>query len=151
MIRKASILLGLSVFLPLLFPIATWIRDFPLLSGAYAMMPISSRALASVALAAIPAFVLLHHAKVWQRLPESGLWIFVLAACSLFYIFIHMEWTGHLVSFLANGDLGRAKVLVEVRDAADVVAKVGALISLVGVLINLRPSELALGAEMEAL
>jgi len=150
MIRKVSILLGLSVFLPLLFPISTWTKDFALLSYVHSMLPIGSRALASVALAAIPALLLLHHGKVWRRLPESGLWIPVLGGCSLVYSFVHMDWTVDLASLWVNGLIGRAYLIGEVRHAVEVVAKVGTLISLVGVLTNLRPSGPALEAATEA-
>lgn len=140
--REAAVLAGLAIVLSKLFPIASWLHNFTSLSNGFMWLSIS-RSTAPLAMAAIPAFVLLNHGRIWQRLPRSGLWLPMLGLWSIAYLIAyipHWNWNPVFERFgftMTDFYMGMNGSYVE--DAIRIILTGGVLVALVGVLVNLRP------------
>jgi len=140
MIRKLAILLGLSIVLSLLFPIAQWTHKMPLVM-VFTVLPPVDAVFAAVVLFILPAFLLLHLANVWSRIPETGRWVPVLGALSVLYLVIHMNWISSVLYPLGY------ETATTLSEIAEIAVKSGLLISLIATFMSLQPSEQALRAE----
>lgn len=140
MLRHASVVLGLAVLLSLLFPMQALLKDggvdaqawrLPLLDVAAAL------AIASVA----PAFLLFRDARLAQRIPRWSVWLVLLALSSLAFLLLHVSWSLELALAAAGQLLAGRTVSMSpaaLVEALELAARLGVLVSLVGVLTRLE-------------
>jgi hypothetical protein len=146
MTRNVIVLIGLSLFLGFLFPIAAWIKKpaqegllttiyfFFIVTPSWSLFP----TLVALLVCLFPAFALLHYAKAWHRIPQSDFWVSLLGVSCLLYLVLQ---TG--LAFDASIYFGRTWQLtgVSIWNTVEAAIKAAVLVSLVGVLTNLRAPE----------
>lgn len=142
MLRKASVLLGLAVLLSLLFPVK------PLLEGTGIdpqgwRLPVVDLAALCAVLAIPPAWFLFRDARLEARIPRWSVWVVLLALCSLLFLLLHVSWSADLfvawvAGALADGLLPAWISRHALVDTIELAARLGVLVSLVGVLVHLE-------------
>lgn len=144
MLRKASVLLGLAVLLSLLFPLKTVLRESGVDPLGLRLPGVDLAGLCAV-IAVLPALFLCRDAQIATRIPHWNLWVALLALFSLLFLLLHVSWSLELLTDLVReavapgGSLPLAVSYTQVMHGAELGARLGVLVSLVGVLINLHP------------
>lgn len=135
MLRRASVLLGLAVLLSVVFPWKDWLAQ----SGAPGFLRLGNADLMvlCVLLAFVPAAILFHDAHLARRIPRWNIWVALLALFSLLFLLLHFPWTQQLAASYAREALPPGLPHRPVLDAVELGARLGVLVSLVGVLVNL--------------
>lgn len=126
MLRRGFVLLGLAVLLSLLFPLKALLKDAGVDPHAWSL-PALDLAAACALLALLPSYLLFRDSRLAQRIPRWSVWVVLLASCTLLFLALHVSWS----LALATAHLGAAVEQVELA------ARLGVLVSLVGVLLNL--------------
>lgn len=142
MLRKASVLLGLAVLLSLLFPVKALLKE----SGVDPLaipLPAIDLAVACVLLAVLPAWLLFRDGQLAQRIPRWSAWVGLLAISSLLFVLLHVEWPLQLAMAWARdaivaGGLPATLSPFWIVDGLELAARLGVLVSLVGVLTRLE-------------
>jgi hypothetical protein len=127
MLRRGSVLLGLAVLLSLLFPVKALLQE----SGIDPLalrLPAIDLAAGCALVALLPSYFLFRDARLAQRIPRWSLWVGALALSSLVFLLLHVSWS--LQWALAQADLALVNRI-------EVAARLGVLVSAVGVLLNL--------------
>jgi hypothetical protein len=147
MLRKASVLLGLAVLLSLLFPVKALLRESGVDPHALRLPVVDLASLCAVA-AVLPALVLFRDAQLAQRIPRWSVWVGLLATCSVLFLLLHMNWSLELATSYAGeavtgAGLPRAITPHRIIEALEFASRLGVLMALVGVLLQLEavPSE----------
>jgi hypothetical protein len=141
MLRRASVLLGLAVLLSLLFPVQALLKQGGL--DPLAMrLPVVDVAAACVVLAMLPALAMFRDAQLAQRIPRRSVWVALLALSSLLFVLLHVSWslelaTSYARDAVAGGALPAAISHLAIVDGLELAARLGVLVSLVGVLVRL--------------
>lgn len=135
MLRRASVLLGMAVLLSLVIPLKALLKH----SGVDAALGMRDLELvaACVLLALLPAFALFHDAQLARRIPRWNIWVAVLAFCSVLFLLLHLPWTLEMAAVYARQGLPPTVPHGAVISAIELAARLGVLVSLVGVLVNL--------------
>ncbi|HEY0824307.1 MAG TPA: hypothetical protein VGD76_11010 [Ramlibacter sp.] len=135
MLRRASVLLGLAVLLSLVFPLKGLLAQ----SGARAFLgPVGADLmLLCVLLALVPAVGLFHDAHLARRIPRWNVWVALLALSSVVFLLLHFPWSLELAVSYAKEALPAGMPHRAILSAAELGARIGVLVSLVGVLVNL--------------
>jgi hypothetical protein len=135
MLRRVSVVLGMAVLLSLVIPLKALLKH----SGIDAALGVRDLELvvASVLLALLPAFALFHDAQLARRIPRWNLWVAVLALCSVLFLLLHFTWSLELAAAYAKEALPPTLPHRAVLAAIELAARLGVLVSLVGVLVNL--------------
>lgn len=142
MMRKASVLLGMAVLLSLLFPVKALLKELGVDPLAWRWQSVDVAALC-VLIALLPAFAFFHDARLAHRIPRWSGWVALLAACSLLFLLLHVNWSLDLATAYAREALGAGTSLplaishVTLLDGLEVATRLGVLVSLVGVLVRL--------------
>lgn len=126
MLRRGFVLLGLAVLLSLLFPLKALLKDAGVDPQAWSW-PALDLAAACALLALLPAYLLCRDSRLAQRIPRWSVWVVLLALCSLLFLALHVSWS----LALATAYVGPAV------DEVELATRLGVLVSLVGVLLNL--------------
>jgi hypothetical protein len=127
MLRRGSVLLGLAVLLSLLFPVKALLQESGIDPSAV-RLPAIDLAAACALLALLPSFFLFRDGRLAQRIPRWSPWVGALALSSLVFLLLHVSWS--LQWALAHADLALVNRI-------EVAARLGVLVSAVGVLLNL--------------
>jgi hypothetical protein len=143
MLRKASVLWGLAVLLSLLFPLKAVLRQTGVDPLALRLQGLDLAGLCAV-LAMVPAIVLCRDGQLERRIPSWNVWVVLLALFSLLFLLLHVSWSLALVTdyvreVLAPG--GAMPLPVSHRTVvhgAELAARLGVLVCMVGVLVNLH-------------
>lgn len=135
MLRRASVLLGMAVLLSLVIPLKALLKH----SGVDAALGMRDLELvaACVLLALLPAFALFHDAQLARRIPRWNIWVAVLAFCSVLFLLLHFTWPLELAAAYAKQALPPTIPHRTVLAAIELAARLGVLVSLIGVLVNL--------------
>lgn len=135
MLRRASVLLGLAVLLSVVFPLKSLLAQ----SGAPAVFRLANADLMvlCVLLAFVPALALFHDAHLARRIPRWNIWVTLLALFSVLFLLLHLPWALQLASSYAQDALPRGLRPGALLDALELGARLGVLVALVGVLLNL--------------
>lgn len=135
MLRRASVLLGMAVLLSLVIPLKALLKH----SGVDAALGMRDLELvaACVLLALLPAFALFHDAQLARRIPRWNIWVAVLAFCSVLFLLLHFTGPLELAAAYAKQALPPTIPHRTVLAAIELAARLGVLVSLVGVLVNL--------------
>jgi hypothetical protein len=141
MLRRASVLLGLSVLLSLLFPVQAWLQESGLERHAM-RLPVVDLAAACVVLALLPALAMFRDAQLAGRIPRRSVWVALLALSSLLFVLLHVSWslelaTAYARDAVAGGGLPPAVSHLTIVNGLELAARLGVLVSLVGVLMHL--------------
>ena len=142
MLRPASVLLGLAVLLSLLFPLKLLLAGSGIDPRGWNLPVLDLAALCALA-AIAPAWLLFHDARMAHRIPRWSVWVALLALSSLAFLLLHVSWSVEWLlvavgAAVADGTLPAwisQHVLVDVLELA---ARLGVLVSLVGVLLRLE-------------
>ena len=143
MLRKASVLLGLAVLLSLLFPVKVVLEQSGVDPLELRLPGIDLAALCAV-VALWPAMVLCRHGELERRIPRWNPWLMLLALSSVLFVLLHVNWSAELaiatVRDLLAASAGLPVSLSErgVLRAAELAARVGVLVCVMGVLVNLQ-------------
>lgn len=142
MLRKASVLLGLAVLLSLLFPVKLLLAGSGIDPQGWRLPVVDLAALCAV-LALAPAWFLFRDARLAARIPRWSAWVVVLALCTALFLLLHVSWTADLLVAWIAGALGDGLLPAWVSqhalvDAIELAARLGVLVSLVGVLVHLE-------------
>ncbi len=142
MLRRGSVLLGLAVLLSLLFPLHFLLRQGGI-DPQVVHVPGADLAALGALVALIPARLLFGHAQLAQRIPRWSAWAALLAACSLLYLALHVNWSleqlgaafgeGAAAAGLATSAASRATLV----SALELLARIGVLVAAVAVLVRL--------------
>ena len=151
MLRRGSVLLGLAVLLSLLFPLKALLKE----SGVDPLavqLPILDLAAACALVAVLPAMLMFRDANLEHRIPRWSAWVGLLAVCSVLFLLLHVSWslelaTSYLREAMADSTLPRGISHQVIMSAAELAARLGVLVSLVAVLVQLEamPDEVAPG------
>lgn len=141
MLRKAFVLLGLAVLLSLLFPVRALLQE----SGVDPQglrLPLADLAAACVLVALLPAFAMFHDARLARRIPRWNPWVVLLGLCSVLFVLLHVNWSLDLLTAYAREALASALSAPSISHLAvvsgvELAARVGVLVSVVGVLMHL--------------
>lgn len=135
MLRRASVVLGMAVLLSLVIPLKALLKH----SGVDAALGMRELELvaACVLLALLPAFALFHDAQLARRIPRWNIWVAVLAFCSVLFLLLHFTWPLQLAADYAKQALPPGIPHRTVLAGIELAARLGVLVSLVGVLVNL--------------
>ena len=134
MLRRASVLLGLAVLLSVVFPFQGLLAQ----SGAPAFLRLAGTDLMvlCVLLAMVPALALFHDAHLARRIPRWNVWVALLALFSVVFLLLHFSWSLQWLAAQVQEALpGRSHRTV--LDALELGARLGVLVAVVGVLLNL--------------
>ena len=140
MLRQAFVLLGLAVLLSLLFPVQALLRETGIDPRQVRVAGVDLAVLCA-AIALLPAFALCRDARIAQRIPRWNAWMVLLALCSVMFVLLHMHWSrelaaSHVLNMLgAEGALGLSHLTL--LAGLELAARIGVLVSLVGVLVRL--------------
>jgi len=142
MLRQASVLLGLAVLLSLLFPVRWLLKGSGIDPDGWGLPVVDLAALCAV-LAIAPAWFLFHDARLARRIPRWSVWVVLLALCSLLFLLLHVSWSADLLvawlaGAIADGLLPSTVSQHAWVDAVELAARVGVLVSVVGVLVHLE-------------
>jgi hypothetical protein len=141
MLRKISVLLGLAILLSLLFPVSALVKE----SGAQSLamrLPVIDVAALCVVLTMLPAFAMFQDAQLAQRIPRWSVWVALLALSSALFLLLHVSWslqlaTAYAREAVADGTLPRLVSHVSLVHGVELAARLGVLVSVVGVLLHL--------------
>lgn len=141
MLRRASVLLGLAVLLSLLFPVQALLREGGIDPLAL-HLPVLDLAAACVLLAMLPAMLLFRDGKLAHRIPPWSAWVALLALFSLLFVLLHVSWSLELATAYAReavtaGYLPWSVSHLWLVEAVELLARLGVLVSVVGVLVRL--------------
>lgn len=141
MLRRASVLLGLAVLLSLLFPVNALLAGAGIAPAGWRLAVLDLAALCALA-ALVPAWFLFHDARLAERIPRWSVWVALLASSSLLFLLLHVSWSAELVlahaaAMIADGVLPPSLSQHALVDALELAARLGVLVSLVGVLLHL--------------
>jgi len=143
MLKRAVVLLGLAVLLSLLFPVRVLLLQGGVDPLALQLQGVDLAALCAIA-AVIPAMALSRHGQLPQRVPRWNLWLALLALCSLLFLLLHVSWsvdlaTSYLHDALApDGALPMRIAPGTLVHGAELFARLGVLVAMVGVLVTLQ-------------
>jgi len=143
MLRKASVLLGLAVLLSLLFPVKVLLERGGVDPLSLRLPGIDLAALCAV-VALLPAMLLWRHGQLEQRIPRWNLWLALLAVWSTVFVLLHVTWSLEFATVTIrdlvgpNGSLPLPVGEGSLLRGAELVARVGVLVCVMGVLINLQ-------------
>ena len=142
MLRRASVLLGLAVLLSLLFPVGAVLKEGGIEPSALRLPGMDLAALCAV-VALLPALLLARDAKLALRVPRWNAWIALLPLFSLLFILLHVSWSGELAGAWLRDAIAEGTLPLRVSEAtvlrvAELAARLGVLVCLVGVLVNLE-------------
>lgn len=154
MLRQASVLLGLAVLLSLLFPLQALLKGSGVDAQAW-RLPVVDFAAALALASVVPAFLLFRDARLAQRIPRWSVWVVLLALSSLAFLLLHVSWSLELALAYAGQLLGpspRGLSPAGLVEGLELAARLGVLVSLVGVLtrLDLAPDEDAPVRRVEA-
>ncbi|MBK6008513.1 hypothetical protein JJB11_20615 [Ramlibacter ginsenosidimutans] len=142
MLRKGSVLLGLTVLLSLLFPLQFLLQQGGVDPQAV-QVPGADLAALSAVVALVPARVLFRHGQLAERVPPWSVWAAVLACCSLLYLALHVQWSlAQLAEAVADGiaasGVSASPSLPHMAvQALELLARIGVLVAGVAVLVRL--------------
>lgn len=141
MLRRASVLLGLAVLLSLLFPVNALLAGAGIVPAGWRLAVLDLAALCALA-AIVPAWFLFQDARLAERIPRWSAWVALLALCSLVFLLLHVSWSAEWVlacaaGAIADGVLPPWLSQHALVDAVELGARLGVLVSLVGVLLHL--------------
>lgn len=141
MLRRASVLLGLAVLLSLLFPVNALLAGAGIAPAGWRLAVLDLAALCALA-AIVPAWFLFHDARLAERIPRWSAWVALLALSSLLFLLLHVSWSVELLlayaaGAIADGVLPPWLSQHALVDALELAARLGVLVSLVGVLLRL--------------
>ena len=143
MLRKASVLWGLAVLLSLLFPLKTVLRQSGVDPLALQLQGLDLAGLCAV-LAMVPSIVLCRDGQLERRIPSWNVWVVLLALFSVLFLVLHVSWSLELVTayvretIAPNGSMPLPVSYHLVVHGAELAARLGVLVCLVGVLVNLH-------------
>jgi hypothetical protein len=106
-------------------------------AGTLLRMPSADLMVLCVLLAFVPAFVLFRDAHLARRIPRWNVWVALLAVFSMLFLLLHVGWSVDLAAAYAREALPRSLSHLAVLAALELGARLGVLVSLVGVLVNL--------------
>ena len=142
MLRRTTVALGLAVLLSLLFPVRAVLEQGGVDPLQLRLPGIDLAALCAVA-ALLPAMALSRLGQLDRRMPRWNLWLALLAFFSVVFVLLHVSWSLELASVTLRDLLAEAALPLRVGEhgllrAAEFGARVGVLVSLTGVLLNLQ-------------
>lgn len=142
MLRKASVLLGLAVLLSLLFPVKVVLEQSGVDPLELRLPGIDLAALCAV-VALWPAMVLCRHGELERRIPRWNPWLALLALSSVLFVLLHVNWSAELATATVRDLLAANGLPLSLSErgllrAAELAARVGVLVCVMGVLINLQ-------------
>lgn len=142
MLRRASVLLGLAVLLSLLFPVQALLKEGGVDPSGLHLPVIDLAGLCAVA-AVLPALLLARDAKLELRLPRWNRWIALVALFSLLFLLLHVSWSLDLAASYLRGAIADGTLPLRVSDravlhGAELAARIGVLVCMVGVLVHLH-------------
>ena len=141
MLRRGSVLLGLAVLLSLLFPVKALLQESGI-DPLAVRLPAIDLAAACALLALLPSFFLFRDGRLAQRIPRWSVWVGLLAVSSLLFLLLHVSWSLELAmayarEAAANGALPGGISHAGLVNGLELAARLGVLVSAVGVLLNL--------------
>jgi len=143
MLQRAFVLLGMAILLSLLFPLKLALRE----GGIDPLsLPLNGLDLAGVGalLAVPPSLVLCRHGQLAQRTARWNLWLALLAVFAVVFLLLHVSWSRELATAYvrqavdAGGLLPVPLPYLTVMSGAELASRVGVLVCMVGVLVNLQ-------------
>lgn len=142
MLRRTTVALGLAVLLSLLFPVRAVLEQGGVDPLQLRLPGIDLAALCAVA-ALLPAMALSRLGQLDRRMPRWNVWLALLAFFSIAFVLLHVSWSLELASVTLRDLLADAAVPLPVGErsllrAAEFATRVGVLVSLTGVLLNLQ-------------
>lgn len=142
MLRRASVLVGLAVLLSLLFPVRAVLEQASV-DPLQLQLPGMDLAALCAIVALLPAMALSRLGALDRRTPRWNLWLALLAFCSVLFVLLHVRWsldlaTGSVRDLLAASGAPAVVGEAALLRAAEIVARIGVLVSVVGVLVNLQ-------------
>ena len=140
MLRRASVLLGLAVLLSLLFPVRVLLKEGGIEPSTVGLAGIDLAGICAL-VAVAPALLLARDAELAQRLPRWNPWIVLLALFSLLFLLSHASWSEEWAGAWLRDAIAQGGVQVSdgaVLQAVEFSARLGVLVCLVGVLVNLE-------------
>ena len=143
MLRKGFVLWGLAVLLSLLFPLKAVLRQSGVDPLALRLQGLDLAGLCAV-LAMVPAMVLCRDGQLERRIPSWNVWVALLALFSLLFLLLHVSWSLELITATVRDAVapdGAMHLPVSHRvlmHGAELAARLGVLVCMVGVLVNLH-------------
>jgi hypothetical protein len=142
MLRRTIVALGLAVLLSLLFPVRAVLEQGGVDPLQLRLPGIDLAALCAV-VALLPAMALSRLGQLDRRMPRWNLWLALLALFSIVFVLLHVSWSLELASGYLHELLAQATLPLHVSErgllrGAEFAARVGVLVSVTGVLVNLQ-------------
>jgi hypothetical protein len=142
MLRRASVLLGLAVLLSLLFPVQALLKEGGIEPSTVGLAGIDLAGVCAL-VAVLPALLLARDANLALRVPRWNPWIALLALFSLLFLLLHVSWAEELAGAWLREAITQGNVPVRVSEhavlaGAELAARLGVLVCVVGVLVNLQ-------------
>jgi hypothetical protein len=141
MLRRGFVLLGLAVLLSLLFPVKALLSQSGVDPARWSLRAIDLAAVCAL-VALLPSFVLFRDGRLAQRIPRWSVWVVLLALFSLLFLLLHVSWSLEIAMLLAKQAVAPGEFLSGMPAASlvngiELAARLGVLVSAVGVLLNL--------------
>lgn len=143
MLRRTSVLVGLAVLLSLLFPVKALLAQGGV--DPLALRPPGMDLAAACALVALlPSFALFRHGRLQERIARWNAWMALLALFSIAFVLLHVNWTHDFAAayvreaIAPGGPLPLAIRSAWVMDVAELASRLGVLVCVLGVLVNLQ-------------